>query len=170
MEAIIKLSTQISLLTQELKRKQLAYSRHQRVANHFWNPYRPMEQVQYVGNPCLNTYQSGWPHHSHLSWETSQNPPLPPHEELTNLEEATIELAKCQVELAKFQFEMHKSQAQFMDETRAIFQIQSTQLKRLEAQIGQMAKINSKDRERSLPTIEELIREEKDAKEFNSMN
>ena len=71
MDAVIELSTQISLLTQELRRMQLAYGRHQRVASHVWNPYRPMEQVQYVGNPYLNTYQSGWPYHPHLSRETS---------------------------------------------------------------------------------------------------
>ena len=64
---------------------------------------------------------------------------------------------------------MHKSQAQFLDETRAMFQIQSAQLERLEAQIGQMAKIILEDQERSLPTIEELIREEVDAKEFNEL-
>ena len=123
-----------------------------------------MEQVQYVGNPYLNTYQSRWPYHPHLSWETSQNPPLPPHEELTNLEEDMVELAKSQVELAKSQFEIHKSQAQFMDETRVMFQIQSAQLERLEEQIGQMAKIILEDKERSLPTIKEIIREEVDAK------
>ena len=47
---------------------------------------------------------------------------------MTSLEEAMVELTK--------------SQAQFMDETRAIFQIQSAQLERLEMQ---MAKILSKN-------------------------
>ena len=75
-----------------------------------------------------------------------------------------VELAKSQVELDKSQFEIHKSQAQFIDETRVMFQIQSTQLERLEEQIGQMAKIILEDKERSFPTIKEIIREEVDAK------
>ena len=95
------LSTQIALLTQQLQMRPQAYVPHQRVAIHVWNLYRPMEQVQYVGNPYLNTYQLGWPHHSHLSWETSQNPSLHPHEELKNLDESMVELVKFQVELAK---------------------------------------------------------------------
>ena len=36
-------------------------------------------------------------------------------------------------------------------------------------QIGQMAKIILEDQQRSFPTIEELIREEMDAKEFNEL-
>ena len=71
MDVVIELSTQITLLTQELQRRQLAYGWHQRVASHIWNLYRLMEQVQYVGNPDFNTYQSIWPHHPYLSWETS---------------------------------------------------------------------------------------------------
>ena len=60
----------------------------------------------------------------HLSWEI--NPSQPPQEQMTNLEETMVELAK--------------SQAQFMDKTRAIFQIQPAQFERLEVQMEQMTK------------------------------
>ena len=67
---------------------------------------------------------------------------------MKSLEEALSELANSQVEFAK-------SQAQFMEEIKATFKIQAAQLKRLEVQMGQMAKIISKEQERSLPTFEE---------------
>ena len=48
MDVVIKLSTQIALLTQQLQMRPQAYGWHQRIGSHVWNPYRPMEQVQYV--------------------------------------------------------------------------------------------------------------------------
>ena len=50
-----------------------------------------------------------------------------------------------------------------------MFQIQSAQLERLEAQVGQMTKIISEGQERSMATFEDLIKEEVDAKEFNEL-
>ena len=44
MEAVIELSTQIALLTQELQRRLLEHGWHQRVAIPIWNPYKPMEK------------------------------------------------------------------------------------------------------------------------------
>ena len=57
MEAIIELSTQITLLTQQQKMRPQSYDQHQRVESQVWSSYRSMEQVHYVGNPYLNTYQ-----------------------------------------------------------------------------------------------------------------
>ena len=53
----------------------------------------PSRDVQYVGNPYLNTYNSGWPHDLYLSWETSENIPQPPQAKVLNLERAMTELA-----------------------------------------------------------------------------
>ena len=50
-----------------------------------------------------------------------------------------------------------------MNETRATLQIQSAQFERLEVQ---MVKILLEEQQRSLPTLEEPIREEVDAKEL----
>ena len=44
MEAVIELSTQIALLTQELQRRLLEHGWHQRVAIPIWNPCKPMEK------------------------------------------------------------------------------------------------------------------------------
>ena len=77
----------------------------------------------------------------------------------SNLERAMAKLAKSQVEFSN-------SQARFMNEKRATLQIQSAQLERLEVQVGSMAKILLEEQQRSLPTLEEPIREEVDAKEL----
>ena len=78
MEIIINLSTQISLLTEELKWRQLANDQHQRVPRQCWNLCMPMGQVQYVGNPYLNTNDSRCQYHSYLSWEKNQDVPQSP--------------------------------------------------------------------------------------------
>ena len=69
-------------------------------------------------------------------------------------------------ELAKYKVQFAYSQAQFMNETRETLQIQSAQFKRLEVQAGQMVKIHLEEQQRRLPTLEEPIREEVDAKEL----
>ena len=53
----------------------------------------PSRDVQYVGNPYLNTYNSGWPHDLYLSWEISEKIPQPPQAKVLNLERAMTELA-----------------------------------------------------------------------------
>ena len=74
---------------------------------------------------------------------------------MTSLKEAMFELANSLAEFAK-------SQAQ------ATFQIQASQLERLEVQMGQMAKIISEE-ERSFPTFEEPKIVEVDAKVLNEI-
>ena len=155
MEIVINLSTKISLLTQELQRRQLVNDQHQKVSRQGWNSCMPMGQVQYVSNPYLNTYDSGFQYHPYLSWETNQDVPQPLQGKESNLEEAMVEMKNSHVqmatfyleeamtEMAKSQVELSKSQAQFMNETKVILQIQSNKLKSLEMQIGQMAKVIS---------------------------
>ena len=87
-----------------------------------------------MGNPYLNTYDSGWPHHPNLSWETNEDIPQPPQAGEFNLKR---EMAK----LATYQAEFANSQAQFINETKATLQIQSAQLERLGVQVGQMTMI-----------------------------
>ena len=158
MEAFIELLTQISHLTQQLQIKQQAYGRHQRVASLMWHSNMSLREVHYVGNPYLNTYDLGWPHHPYLPWEIIEDIPQPPQAKELSLERTMAELTKYQVEFAN-------SQAQFMNETRATLQIQLTQFESLEVQVGQMTKILLEEQQRSLLTLEEPIREEVDVKE-----
>ena len=151
MEASIELSTQLTLLSQQLQMRKQAYGRHQRVASPMWHPNMSLREVHYVGNSYLNTYDSGWPHHPYLSWETNEDSPQPPQAKESNLDRAMTGLAMYQVEFAN-------SQAQFMNETRATLQTQSAQLERLEVQVRQMAKRLLKEQQRSLPTLEETIK------------
>ena len=122
-----------------------------------WHPNTSLREVHYVGNPYLNTYDSVWPHHPYLSWETNEDIPQPPQEKKLSLERVMAELVESQVEFVN-------SQAQFMNKTRATLKIQLAQLERLEVQVGQMAKIFLEEQQRSLPTLEKPIREEVDAK------
>ena len=56
-----------------------------------------------------------------------------------------------------------------MEEIRATFQIQESQLERLEVHMGKVPKIISEEQERSLPTFEEPKRVEMDAKVLNEI-
>ena len=53
----------------------------------------PFREIQYEGNPYLNTYDSGWKYHSYLSWETNQDVPQSPQPKESSLEDAMAELA-----------------------------------------------------------------------------
>ena len=64
---------------------------------------------------------------------------------ISSLEEAMVEMAKSQIEFSN-------SQATFMNETRAILQSQSNQLKSLEVQVGKMVKTLLEVQQMSLPT------------------
>ena len=130
MDAINNLSTQTTLLSQQLQIIQL----QQRMANQPWNSYMHMERVEYGGNPYLKTYNSGWQPHPHLSWNSNFNVPQPSQEKKAKLEEALEELVKVEAERVTFQKRMHLeetltqfeiSHAQVMDETRVIFQSQA---------------------------------------------
>ena len=131
MDVINNLSTQITLLSQQLQIRQF----QQRVASQPWNSYMPMEQVQYGCSLYLNTYNSGWQPHPHLSWNSNFNVSQPQQEKKAKLEEALEELANVEVERAASQKRMHLegtlaqfaiSHAQVMDEMRVIFQSQAT--------------------------------------------
>ena len=106
MDSFMELSTELTLLTQ-----QLAHSRHQRVRSQAWDPYISTNQVQYGGNPYLNTYDSGWQHYLNLSWETSQSTPQPPQEHKSSLEVSMAELRRGQADLAMVQAEKERSMA-----------------------------------------------------------
>ena len=66
----------------------------------------PMGQVQYAGNPYLNTYDSGCQYHPYLSWETNQDVPQPPQAKKLNLERVMIELANSMAEMKNYQAQM----------------------------------------------------------------
>ena len=56
----------------------------------------PLREVQYVGNPYLNTYESEWPHRPYFSWETNQDVPQPQQVKESNLENAMAEMRNLQ--------------------------------------------------------------------------
>ena len=130
MDAINDLTTQTTLLSQQLQIIQLQQS----VASQPWNSYMHMEQVQYGGSL---TYNSRWKPHLHLSWNSNFNVPQPSQEKKAKLEEALEELVKVEAEQVASQKRMHLeetlaqfaiSHAQVMEETRVIFQSQATQI------------------------------------------
>ena len=144
MDAINNLSTQTTLLSQQLQIIQL----QQRVASQPWNSYMQMEQVQYGGSSYLNTYNLGWQPHPHLSWNSNFNGPQPSQEKKAKLEEALEELVKVEAERVASQKRMHLeetlaqfsiSHAQVMDEMRVIFQSQATILQSQATQIQNQA-------------------------------
>ena len=149
--------------------RQQAYGCHQRVASPVWHPNMPLREVQYVGNPHLNTYDLGCQYHPHLSWEKNENIPQPPQAKEPKIEDGMTKLASSMVELGKSQAEFANSQAQFMNETRETVQIQSEQLKSLEVQVGQITRILLKDQQKTLPTFEEPRRVEVDAMELHEL-
>ena len=105
----------------------------------------PMEQVQYVGNLYLNTYN--------FRMTTSPIPlmecPQPPQEKKTNLEETMVELARSQAELAK-------TQNQFVSDTRTSLNNQSTQIRNLEVQVEQMASMLNERQQGTLSSASEV--------------
>ena len=102
MEAFIELSTQLTFITQELQMRQQAYSRHQRVASPICHMNIPLREVQYVCNPYLNTYNSGWPHHPYLSWETNKNIPQPPKAKDLKFKRVMAELANLRAQMENY--------------------------------------------------------------------
>ena len=187
MDAINNLTTQTTLLSQQLQIIQL----QQRVASQPWNSYMHMEQVQYGGSPYLNTYNSRWQPHPHLSWNSNFNVPQPSQEKKAKLEEALEELVKVEAERVASQKRMHLeetlaqfaiSHAQVMDETRGIFQSQATilqsqatqiqnqeaQLRNLELQLGQMAKLLLEKQQASLLIPLEVNLEEEELEHYEA--
>ena len=150
-----------------------------------------MEQVQYGGSSYLNTYNSRWQPHPHLSWNSNFNVPQPSQEKKAKLEEALEELVKVEAERVASQKRMHLeetlaqfaiSHAQVMDETRVIFQSQATilqsqatqiqnqaaQLRNLELQLGQMAKLLLEEQQASLLIPLEVNREEEELEHYEA--
>ena len=187
MDAINNLTTQTTLLSQQLQIIQL----QQRVASQPWNSYMHMEQVQYGGSLYLNTYNSRWQPHPHLSWNSNFNVPQPSQEKKAKLEEALEELVKVEAERVASQKRMHLeetlaqfaiSHAQVMDETRGIFQSQATilqsqatqiqnqeaQLRNLELQLGQMAKLLLEKQQASLLIPLEVNLEEEELEHYEA--
>ena len=100
MKAFIELSTKISHLTQQLQMRQQSYGRYQRVASLMWHLNTSLRGVHYVGNPYLNTYDSGWPYHPYLSWDTNEDILQPLQAKESNIQIEMVELAQYQVEFA----------------------------------------------------------------------
>ena len=73
MDHFVELTTEMSLLTLQLRLRQMTNEHYQRVTNQVRNPYMHMAQVLYGGTPYLNNYNSGWQHCLSTSWEESHD-------------------------------------------------------------------------------------------------
>ena len=89
--------------------RQQAYGRHQKVASLVWHPNMPFREVQSMGNPYLNTYDSGCPLHPYLSRETKENIPQLPQANESNLERAMAELTNSRAKMENYQVQMATS-------------------------------------------------------------
>ena len=112
MDPFMELSTEMTLLTQQLRLRQITNEHHRRVTNQVWQPYASMDDVQYEGTPYLNNHNFGWDHHSNNSWDTSHNTPQFPQVQRSSLEEAMDELRRTQAESIMAQPEFSKSMAE----------------------------------------------------------
>ena len=101
------LTTELSLLTQQLRMRQMANERHQRVSNHVWNPHMSMDHVLYGGTPYSSNLNIGWVCHSSTSWEERQDDFHSPHVQISILEDAMDELANTRTEMANSRLEQN---------------------------------------------------------------
>ena len=109
----MELTIELSLLTQQLRMRQMANEHHQRVTNQVrsqvWQPYKSMDHIQYGGRPYLNNQYFGWDHHPNTSWNTSHNTLQTPQVQRSSLEETIAEMAKLQNEMEDSRIQMANS-------------------------------------------------------------
>ena len=109
----MELSTELSLLTQQKRMRQMANEHHQRVTNQVrsqvWQPYELMDHIQYGGTSYLNNQYFGWDHHSNTSWNTSHNTLQTPQVQRSRLEETMAEMAKLRNEMEDSRIQMANS-------------------------------------------------------------
>ena len=55
----MELTTEMTLLTQQLRMRQIANDQHKKARSQEWNPHKYMDHVQYGGTPYLNNYNFG---------------------------------------------------------------------------------------------------------------
>ena len=99
MDPFVELTTEMSILIQQLRVSQTVDGHHQRVRSQFKNPQMPMHHVQYGGTPYLNNFNIGWDHHSSTSWEEKQDTSHSPHVQRSSLEDTIAELARSRAEM-----------------------------------------------------------------------
>ena len=101
----IDLTAEVSLLTQQLRMRQIPNEYHQRARSQVWNPHMSMDHVRYGGTLYLNSNNVGWDHHLSTSWEERQDNFYSPHVQRSSLEETMVELAKTRAEMANSRLE-----------------------------------------------------------------
>ena len=105
----MELTTELSLLTQQLRMWQMANEHHQRGRSQVWNPPMSMDHVRCGGTLYLNNNNVRWDHHSSTSWEERQDTFHSPHVQRSSLEETIVELAKTRAEMEDSKPQMAKS-------------------------------------------------------------
>ena len=93
------LTTELFLLTQQLRMRQMANEHHQRAKGQVWNPHMSMDHIRYGGTPYWSNLNIGWAHHSSTSWEERQDASHFPHVQRSSLEDTIVELARSRVEM-----------------------------------------------------------------------
>ena len=113
MDPFKELTTEISLLNHQLRKRQMANGHHQRVTNQVrsqvWQPYELMDHVQHGSTPYLNNQYFGWDHHPNTSWNTSHNTLQTPQVQISSLEETIAEMAKLRDEMEDSRIQMANS-------------------------------------------------------------
>ena len=106
----MELTIELSLLTQQLRMRQMANEYHQRERSQVWNPHMSMDHVRYGGTLYLNSNNVGWGHHLSTSWEERQDTFHFPHVQRLSLEETMAELAKARAEMANSRLEQNMAE------------------------------------------------------------
>ena len=52
----MELTTEMVLLIQKIRMRQIVIEHHRRARSQVWNPHMSMDNVQYGGSPYLNNY------------------------------------------------------------------------------------------------------------------
>ena len=112
MDPSIDLTTRLSLLTQQLRMRQLA-NEHQRrvttqVRSQVWQTYASMDYAQYGGNQYLSNHNFGWSPLPNTLWNTSYTTLQTPLVQRSNLEDTIAELARSRAEMEESKAQMAK--------------------------------------------------------------
>ena len=97
------LTTELSLLTQQLRMWQMVNEQERRVTTQVRNqggqPYASVDYAHYGGTQYLSNHNFGWSPHPNISWNTSYATLQTPHVERSSLEDTIAELARSRVEM-----------------------------------------------------------------------
>ena len=87
MDPFVELTTELSLLTQQLRVSHIVNEHHQIVRNQMLSPRLFMHCVRYGGAPYLSNFTVGWDNHLRTSCDERQDTSQSPHVQRSSLED-----------------------------------------------------------------------------------